>query len=65
MTVWWLVGGAGGGGVRWAGTMCADLVTFAVGSDVAVFLAFVATDRFANVFSDRNHLAFNVDPLAK
>ena len=51
--------------MRWAGTVCANLITFAFGSDVAVFLAFVATDRFTNVFSDRNYLAFNVDPLAK
>ena len=65
VTVWWLVGGAGGGGVRWTGAVCANLTTFAVGSDVAVFLAFVAADRFANVFPDCNHLAFNVDPLAE
>ena len=63
--MWWLVRGTGGGGVRWAGTMCADLIIFAVGSDVAVFLAFVASDRFANVFSDCNHLTFDVYPLAK
>lgn len=63
--MWWVVGRAGSRSVGGAGAVRANLVVFAVGPDVAVFLAFIAANRFADVFTYCNNLTFDVDPLAE
>lgn len=55
--------GAGNRNMFSAGAVNTFFVVLAGDSDVAIFLTFVATERFSEVFAHRDDVATDVDPL--